>query len=103
MCITITVRHSDKKIDICHPHIYTNKTYVKCASILLDLRGLIDIGMFIRYHQSHPSDRCKFDGFLKNKMVIAAPKIEYRRQPQPRGYIAIGLSLRVRIGTIYSL
>ena len=87
------MRHSDKKIDICHPHIYTNKTYVKCASILLDLRGLIDIGMFIRYHQSHPSDRCQFDGFLKNKMVIAVP----------RGYIAIGLSLRVRIGTMYSL
>ena len=77
-----------KKIDICHPHIYTNKTYVKCASILLDLRGLIDIGMFIRYHQSHPSDRCQFDGFLKNKMVIAAyPRlsINNRRQPQPRG------------------
>ena len=79
---------------------------LKCASILLDLRGLIDIGMFIRYLQSHPSDRCQFDGFLKNKMVIAAyPRlsINNRRQPQPRGYSAIGLSLPVRIGTIYSL
>ena len=45
--------------------------------------------MFIRYRQSHPSDRGQFDGFLKNKI--------------PRGYSAIVLSLRVRIGTIYSL